>query len=72
MAEGKKKQVRKDIHSVFLMPRLLLYKSGAPATADSPFEALIKTRMHGTGLLMPMHTQTQVGPHVIWPLTYPI
>jgi len=54
------------------MPRLLLYKSGAPATADAPFRLLIRTRMRGTGIITPMHTQTQVGPHVIWPLKYPI
>jgi len=54
------------------MPRLFLYKSGAPATVDELFGALIKTRMRGTGMLTPMHTQTQLGPHVIWPLKYPI
>ena len=70
--EGKEKQFRKGIHSVIIMPRLLLYKSGALATADAPFGGLIITRMRGTGMLTPMHTQTQVGPHVIWPLKYPI
>jgi hypothetical protein len=52
------------------MPRLPLYKSGAPTTADAPFGALIRTRMHGTGMLTTMHAQTQIGPHVIWPLKY--